>query len=245
MKQALPAPPAISSSRYMHLPHTVAATSRTPFHLLYSPTTVSDNHGRVLFNFANQRCGAEIIPELCSHDLLRPDTHSPSRSSIVLDDSADASTCQTITGSSGHLGFALSDLVNITLFSIDYPADIALEVAHAPRTLIIWGLVDGDELKQAYMRLTDLQEQLHSHLPDFMSAPSSEGNLLVPLAIAEYNPHVVLSRQLFSVFREAHSLPFLFGVVIVQVLNNWGASTTRLCHIGIYGSVSTADVAIP
>jgi hypothetical protein len=106
-------------------------------------------------------------------------------------------------------------------------------------------LVDGDELKHAYQHLTDLQDQLYSRLPDFISAPSSKGDLLVPLAIAEYNPHVVLSRQSFSVFREAHSLPFLFGVVVIQVLSNWGANTTHLCHIGIYGSVGVANVAIP
>jgi hypothetical protein len=238
LKELLPAPLPIPCNQDTQLSRSVPITSQVVGDAFRSSVTVSDPHGRILFNFANQYCGAEIVPNFCSDGLPPTEEHSLNTPSFVLDNIAAADSCWQMDGASGQLGFALSDPVNITLFSVDYPDSNAM-LAYSPRTLILWGLVDGNTFKQAYKDLVDLQAQLYSHLPPLVSPPAAEGNVLVPLAVAEYDPRVVVSNQVFSVFKEVRLLPFTFGIVIVQVLSNWGGNATRLCHVGVYGSVAT------
>ena len=41
--------------------------------------------------------------------------------------------------------------------------------------------------------------------------------------------------QVFAVFPEIHELRMDFGIVVIQIVSNWGEVYTGLHHVGVYG----------
>ena len=139
-------------------------------------------------------------------------------------------------GTRGQLGIALSHPGFLTNVSIDHPS-LSASLANAPRDVVFWGAVDGVENEQRYARSADmiqrLQSQLHLHSP----SPLQEDKELiyVPLAIVFYNIRSTELFQTFEILPEIGALDMDFGLILVQIVSNWGGSFTSLHHIGIYG----------
>ena len=142
-------------------------------------------------------------------------------------------------GTRGQLGIALSHPGFLTNVSIDHPP-LLTSLANAPRDVVFWGAVDGIENEQRYAQSADtiqrLQSRLHLHPP----SPLQEDKELiyVPLAVAFYNIRSPELFQTFGILPEIDSLDMDFGLIIVQIVSNWGDSFTSLHHIGIYGQAA-------
>lgn len=205
------------------------------------------------FNFALKQCGASILPEF---------TGAPVRSFVSSADNArdmesgDLSTdtlfdlfgtspehaidgdlqlpqCWEFHGPSGQLGIGLTGMLNISWISIDYDAEEGF--MPAPRTMILWGIADSVAAASYFEKQGKLLEDLRRYLPEGVQQPLPANYPYVPLAVMEYNPHLAARQQSFSVFREVAMLGFPIGALVLQIVGNWGAPSTRLCQIGIYG----------
>ena len=207
----------------------------------------------VPFNYALKQCGAQVLSDLtfvdkhpASSTTFLPDLSRLSssnkddlditRTSTTSPDSAldvAPENCWEFNGTRGQLGLGLVDQLNITFISIDYNAED--NVIDAPRFMVLWGLVDGSRALEQYHSLQHVAVSLRARLPLTVPEPSPQDKVYVPLAAFEYNPYLLIQQQYFPVFKETLQLGFPVGIVVVQVLGNWGGGSTRLCGVSVHG----------
>ena len=139
-------------------------------------------------------------------------------------------------GSKGQLGILLSVPGRITNISVSHPPQVSV-LPSAPRHIILWGVVDGDANKAIYDEHGDVLQSLRARL--LVQGPFARHDnwelIYVPLATFFYNIKGSSAHQVFDVFPEIHELRMDFGIVVVQIVNNWGEAYTGLHHVGIYG----------
>ena len=142
-------------------------------------------------------------------------------------------------GNRGQLGIALSHPGSLTNVSIDHPS-FPTSLASAPRDIVFWGAVDGIENDQRYKHATGTIQRLQSHFRLYPPSPLQEGKELiyVPLAVAFYNIRSPELFQTFEILPEIGALEMDFGLIVVQIVSNWGDSFTSLHHIGVYGQAT-------
>jgi hypothetical protein len=212
---------------------------------------VSDSRRVIPFNYGLKQCGAQVIEELTFGKTRLPAPGQPHSELFVGDDttlsstsggpdsalSGDVSsaTCWEFHGHQGQLGFSTVELLEITSVSIGGDDNTPYPIDSAPHTLVLWGVIDGQEMLDRYHTRKDLRSQLHSYLPGGVDPPQPKEHNYVPLAVLQYNPHLADLQQFASVFRDAKGLGMPFGIVVLQIIDNWGANSTRLCGVGIHG----------
>ena len=140
------------------------------------------------------------------------------------------------TGPRGQLGVLLSVPGRITNISISHPSQVSA-LPSAPRHIILWGVVDGDTNKAIYDNSEDVFRSLRARLS--VQGPFARYDhrelTYVPLASFLYNIKESSMHQVFAVFPEIYELRMDFGIVVIQVVNNWGEVYTGLHHVGVYG----------
>ena len=140
------------------------------------------------------------------------------------------------TGPRGQLGVLLSAPGRITNISISHPSQVSA-LPSAPRHIILWGVVDGDANKVIYDNSEDVFRSLRARLSVQGPFPRYDHRELtyVPLASFLYNIKESNMHQVFAVFPEIHELRMDFGIVVIQIVSNWGEVYTGLHHVGVYG----------
>ena len=146
--------------------------------------------------------------------------------------------CWSFPATTAQIGIRLSDYVVIDYLTITHATNTSNR-ASAPRELIVWGMIGGNEnlaeLQKAhktYNALLSRVTQLHTGIQ-----PSTIGrghHLWVPLAAISYAPSA--KPQQFPVFKEVSKLNIEFGILIIQVVNNWGDFFTTMCEIEVFGT---------
>ena len=201
-------------------------------------------------NLALASDGAAILPSYNAVGSMRSPPHvEPGDDSTLGGDSLD---CQgpgnplhpstdphrmwCFMGSQGQLGVLLSVPGRITNISISHPSLLSL-LPSAPRNIILWGVVDGEANKSIYDNSGNILQLLRTQLP--VQSPFARYDhrelMYVPLASFSFNIKEVNMHQVFNVFPEINGLRMDFGIVVVQVVNNWGGAHTGLYHVGVYG----------
>ena len=165
-------------------------------------------------------------------------SHTCGQSSSPLVASATSDQYWCFMGPRGQLGIALSYPGFLTNISVDHPATIS-SLTNAPRDIVVWGAVDGSENEERYKQSVNTIQALQSRLRLHPPFPPQEDKELVyvPLATAFYNIRSPDLFQTFKVFPEIHALEMDFGLVAVQIVSNWGGTSTSLHHMGVYGKV--------
>lgn len=139
---------------------------------------------------------------------------------------------------SGQIALILSEPILPSSLTLGHvPAYQNPDPACAPRSVVLWGLVDGRANKQRYNALPRTYP-LSVLLPDGSrrSSPALSGSyLFMPLAVFDYDVNLPASLQNFPVFHELRSTNLSFGVVVLEVLSNWGSQTTCLYQVRIHG----------
>ena len=187
-------------------------------------------------DFALLADGGRILPELTvsgNDESSRSNGTSPE---AAITDSLRVGNCWTITGSVGQLGIRLPRMVALTHASIDHiPREIAADIGRAPRTMILWGSIDGEINKR---RLRDAVQALDGPLPTIegRSGPHTTcGHSFVPLAYFDYDIRAPAHVQTFALFQYIIDSQMSFGVVVLEVLRNWGAEDTCLYRLRLHG----------
>ncbi|RPD57905.1 hypothetical protein L226DRAFT_474391 [Lentinus tigrinus ALCF2SS1-7] len=184
----------------------------------------------LLRDFALSTDGAIISRELTS-------SHRDTDPSVVLSDDNRIGNCWYIPSSHGQVGIALPTFIRPTNVSIDHiPVEVAAEPGQAPRRMILWGVVDGEQNTALYHQFS---EELQANVSVRRMAPplvfEGEAELFVVLSEFEYNISRLALVQTFPVRPVVQQLDFDFGQVVLEISENWGAEGTCLYRVRIHG----------
>jgi hypothetical protein len=186
-------------------------------------------------DFASLKAGGMVSPRLTT---LGIDSAEPALPSSVLSDTNGA--CWSFQGNSGTFGVTF-DVPNVLPSNVvihHRRSNSTASLSRAPRQVIVWGLVDGGANTRTFLR------SQHTFTPTLARAPpspiSKEG-VFLPLAEINFD---ITARSLYQVFplsNNALSLGIDFGVIVFDIRSNWGADTTSLCSVHVYGRTAPVD----
>ncbi|OSC97455.1 hypothetical protein PYCCODRAFT_1428490 [Trametes coccinea BRFM310] len=187
-------------------------------------------------DFALASGGARIIPGLTSGTSSYH--YVSNRPENVLTEGLDRDSCWLFDGGRGQVGIRLPN------HSIA-PTHIALDLnrlpyfySDAPRRVVLWGMVDGDNNRRIYdSQLQDYRDSLR-HLGD--GPAQSLGYTFLALSEFEYDPVAPFPLQTHRVASAVVTSPISFGVLVLEVMSNWGGVRTGICRIRIHGTPRTS-----
>lgn len=215
-----------------------------PTQTVIGPTSMFDapkslNPTPPLRNFASSADGAKPLSELCigtalwdfAFRHLRHTTRAGSCGSAYLA-LVGGQQCWEFVGERSQVGIRLSDWTGILRIGIES----GRTVEESPRELHVWGMLDGPENLRRFseapeeVRTTVVSRSSGHHL-----SPSLHDYQFVLLATVMYSLDDSPSQD-FPVFPEFDDIGITFGVIVVQVLSNWGGPSTSICRIDIIGT---------
>lgn len=177
-------------------------------------------------DFASLNAGGMVSPRLTTLpvDLVPP--------SAVLNGTSEA--CWSFRGNSGTFGVAF-DTPNVMPSHVvihHWPSNSTVSLSRAPRQLIVWGLVDGEANMKAFSQSRHVLTSTLAKVPPF---PISKEGVFLPLAEINFDVTAQSLRQAFPLSKGALSWGIDFGVIVFDIRSNWGADTTSLCAVHVYG----------
>ena len=192
-----------------------------------------------LAEYASGRAGGKIVLSLTTPTMLPQaslirrllrNTPRPGSPWAALSEDMQLESCWLLGGKSGQLGVSLSRSVRISHVVVDHHVD---DILTAPRQMILWGLVDGEENVASFR---DLHAKRTGVIPEKHPFPAISGGLsFVPLSSLEYDSHAANLTQTFPIFPFIVDSGMDFKVIVLEVLGNWGGTSTRLYRFRVYG----------
>ena len=158
----------------------------------------------------------------------------------AMSDRAIMDRCWSFAGFPGELAIALASPAYLTHVAIEH-VHAESRLSSAPRDVVIWGLIEGEDNQRKILRSKDLIPKLFSHFlhrPDkTIPYPSASSNVhhFVPIAAFQYSIRSSDLYEVFDIFQEIQDLEIDFGIIVLQITNNWGYSETHFHHLGIFG----------
>ncbi|OJT14865.1 Spindle pole body-associated protein sad1 [Trametes pubescens] len=187
-----------------------------------------------LRDFALRADGACVLP-----DITTPSRHhGPTEASAgagpgaALNDDIRVGNCWLIDGDKAQLGFKLTEPMHPTHVSVDHiPMEIAADPGAAPRRMILWGAVDGD-INQ--IRYRSININLTSSI-DHNAPPIPWNHFYAPLASFQYDIRAPSHVQTFRIDSRIVDSDIDFGVMVLEIIDNWGGETTCLYRLRLHG----------
>ncbi|KIJ20705.1 hypothetical protein PAXINDRAFT_30693, partial [Paxillus involutus ATCC 200175] len=145
--------------------------------------------------------------------------------------------CWGLPGSSGQLGISLPHPVIIGHVTINHVVkELVSDMECAPRLVILWGVINGKNNEEKASRMTIRHPPEFRH---FLSAwhgpPITAGLSYLPLSYISYDIFNEYWVQMLPVIQDTRRLGIDFGVVVLEVLNNWGGNSTCLYRVHVHG----------
>ncbi|KAI1785989.1 hypothetical protein LXA43DRAFT_856702, partial [Ganoderma leucocontextum] len=147
----------------------------------------------------------------------------------------------TFPGANGQLGIRLNnDSLFLTTISLLMPASgDRRPPSCAPRDVVVWGILTQDANLSSVFDLHEgltVLDDLAGTLPVGIPLPvHDERDTVLPLASFRYNKYQSELEQTFHLRQPVIGMGLRFGVVVVQVLNNWGGASTCIDRIYLQG----------
>ncbi|KAF9041133.1 hypothetical protein BDP27DRAFT_1374409 [Rhodocollybia butyracea] len=204
--------------------------------------TVAPSHQNVSLPFvapdyALSPDGAIVInltsPTLMESDYSPEHYFIPTPPIAVIEEDIRVNRCWRFSGSQGHVAVKLARgvrLTNVTVYYPDYRELPSWRQAEAPKLLRIWALLPPGGY-QSTVTLHTVSWEYFS-IADQIPKPMAleDGSKFVQGGVISYDIAQPGTKQTFSV-----DLQFRTAVVIVEVLDNWGATTTCLHRLAVHG----------
>lgn len=211
------------------------------------------NRGTNMHDFASARGGASIVPEL-TRSTWKSSTPPPSRifrskttefasarAYLAITPDMEYGSCWSFNGPTGHLGVSLPIPVHITNVTIDHISkDLVPDPTPAPRDMILWGLLEGDALLE-YRRIHQVvlrnRSQPSQSIREGLRLLSLQSDAaFVEVARFQYNQTMNLAHsQTFPIHPDVADSGLYFGIVVLDILSNWGSQRTCLYRVRIHG----------
>ncbi|KAJ3808856.1 hypothetical protein F5879DRAFT_991864 [Lentinula edodes] len=186
------------------------------------------------FGLANN--GAKVLPALTSptegssplsgYDKTQMHMNPPR---VVLEEEVLLSNCWKFAGSQGHIAIALSDSIIWNRFTIHSPdGDPGVKLRQAPRVIVMQALVSQENILVDARRLSAWEDFV---VVEQLLDPSifNSSTAFMEVARIVYMPSEG-GQQMFSTFS-----PVQTSIVLVQILDNWGDTSTCLHRISFHG----------
>lgn len=186
--------------------------------------------------FARKVNGGRIIPSLTSgyHGILERVFQSANSPSIVIDDELYSEICWVVPTLPAQVGIRTSHLIRPLQVSVEGFAELpAADMTQAPKHMRLWGIVDGRVNKEIFATLTS--PQLSNRGPSFQPAIANDLTW-APLASFVYDSSTRAHTQAFPISHVFVDSGLSFGIFVLEVLDNWGAASTCVCKLRIYGT---------
>lgn len=205
-------------------------------------------------NFAVGGDGAVILKAFTSPTYVPVDNPVPSifgpRSSqlppsTLLDDSVAVGRCWEFVGQQGHIGIGLTENAYIRSISLDHAHPSltkSTSARKAPQDFLLWGLYPSE-----HAEVLPAQTQPASYFLLSRSFPAgiSLNDRFILLVNGSYDTFSPTTRQYFNVSPSLwQTLPAPVGIVVLEILNNWGASSTCIYSVGIHGESLSESVSL-
>jgi len=152
--------------------------------------------------------------------------------------------CWSFAGSHGQLAVVLARSVHISEITVDH-ARPAFDERSAPKRIAVWGFVEGADNLEKYNSHLAAQEQRHAQEildgeipePEPVLRGAPRGVPYLHLTTLTYNIHSSSHIQTFRVPQEIWDLDIDMGVVLFEILDNWGDEQyTCLYRVRVHGS---------
>jgi hypothetical protein len=138
----------------------------------------------------------------------------------------------------GQLGISLPEPVLITHVTIDHVSrDFTSHIDLAPRTIYVWGVLDGDDNLEKQHFLVQRDGEVAGVLRSRHEPAITGGRLFIPLVKLVYDIYAANHVQTFPVIMEVAEQHMEFKEVVVEFVDNWGGSATCLHRVRIHGLV--------
>ena len=167
---------------------------------------------------------------------------SISRPGAALTDDNRIGHCWYIPTTQGQLGITLPDLIFPTNVTIDHiPLHLAADPGQAPRNMVLWGVVDSDGNRERYFQHL---HDIHSNQTIDRTSPVIKGkdDLFFVLAEISFDSHGAGPIQTFPTRSIPRDIGLYVGTVVLELLDNWGASSTCLYRVRVHGEATSGDI---
>ncbi|TCD61572.1 hypothetical protein EIP91_008246 [Steccherinum ochraceum] len=211
------------------------------------PVTLADEIP-TLENFAAKSHGSRVVLELTSppkagllSSLFRTPAHGEESrkwaESVLEDESNREGDCWEILDTKAQLGIRLHSIIHPTSVTIHHLLVPAENKLRAPRQMVIWGVVENQRIASKIEAFQHLADQ---HLAGVSNRPLlSPSNIHhTPLASFEYNISSTPT-QTFDISPHIRFSGADFGVVVLEIVSNWGGSSICLYGVEVHGELST------
>ncbi|KAI0716865.1 hypothetical protein C8Q76DRAFT_616587 [Earliella scabrosa] len=183
-------------------------------------------------DLALEEYGTRIVTSLTSNDSIPPPTPTFHPARIVLRDTLPGGPSWTILSSHGQVGISLPKVIFPTSVTLDYiPSPGMAGRVRAPRRVRLWGALDG---KTNVRRYESLRASFPPALLQHTGPPVRHGDTFLLLAEFEFqmpSKHV----QTFPVYEHIQDSQLVFGLFVLEILDNWGSDYTCLHRVRIHG----------
>lgn len=186
----------------------------------------------LLRDYALLADGAIVDEELTTHTFTRP--------ALALTDDNRIGNCWRIPAKHGQLGIMLPDFIRPTFVTVDHiPVELAADPGEAPSHIVLWGVVDGDRNERLLEDHRLLLQEDERHVPPYTGRTAAN---FVILANFTYDTvkgsSPVQTFPIRSIFRE---VALDFGLVIVEIVDNWGSASTCMYRVRVHGELSNSE----
>ncbi len=182
------------------------------------------------YDYALAAHGGTIYHRLTTHGHV----DSPLSAATVIDDDFRINGCWTLPSPDGQIAVVLAKPIRPYNVTIDHvPSYLAADISQAPRRMVLWGLIDGAINKNRYANLeasSPLTSQMNRSAP-----PIADKFMFVPLAEFEYSIHNRPHVQTFDVAYAIVASNLDVGLIVLEVVSNWGADVTCLYRMRVHG----------
>ncbi|KAK7442958.1 SUN domain-containing protein 3 [Stygiomarasmius scandens] len=162
---------------------------------------------------------------------------------VVIDDQLRIGQCWSIANDKGHITIQLAAPINVTHFTFYYPDYREVRVPDlqaAPKNIVAWVLVDEENLGTKRTAFVTRPAQYFACGKKKADPTLTRGKLFVQALSLEFTPQKGV-KQSFKTDPGVKEL--VAGVIVVQILNNWGADHTCLYRVAVNGEENLRDSA--
>ncbi|KAF5366883.1 hypothetical protein D9615_001518 [Tricholomella constricta] len=223
------------------------------------PLNIPLLHPPVQRDFAIHAQGSSIIPQLTSpthglrkhiipsfswmmyrvrgYDISTLHIRAPT---VMLEEDTHVGACWKFSGSKGHFTISLPTPVHISDIAFYYPVrDLLSPLAaqQAPQNITIWGFFSKESMTRFPQPTVPAMRALDFFgLKKLSTRPDWQEAMLFPLTQFTFTLSPTSNYQRFGLPSRNTTLPL--DTIVVEIMSNWGAPTTCIYRIGVYGDKS-------
>ncbi|KAJ3754341.1 hypothetical protein EV360DRAFT_86925 [Lentinula raphanica] len=152
---------------------------------------------------------------------------------VVLEEQLSVSNCWRFGGSRGHIAISLSNTIIWTHYTLHFPDHLDAsnrKLEQAPKILIMWALVMKSEVEVENLRFLTTWERYVTVKQLVDSSLFNSSSALLEVARILYNPSNGGEQTFLT------QLPVETSTVLVEIVDNWGDTSTCLHRISFHSS---------